>query len=141
MRVQGRLIKSGRWWAVEIPILHIYTQGRTRGDARDMAKDAVESLIERSGFKIVVYPSESNEFTIGSNNEQAFMAFILKQQRSFHKLTVREVARRLGSSSPRAYSKYEEGAVKPSFEKFNQLLEALDEHIEPVLTIVKKHAG
>jgi predicted RNase H-like HicB family nuclease len=141
MRVQGKIIKSGNWWAVEIPILLIHTQGRSKSEAYKMAKDAVEALVEAREFKATIYPGEGHDFTLGSNSERILMALILRQQRSYHKLTVREVARRLGSSSPRAYSKYEEGAVKPSFEKFNQLLQALDEHSEPVLTLVKKHAG
>jgi len=43
MKIEGKLIRSGKWRAVEIPLLKIYTQGRIRKDAYRMAKDAIES--------------------------------------------------------------------------------------------------
>jgi transcriptional regulator with XRE-family HTH domain len=61
------------------------------------------------------------------------MAFALKQQRAGHQLSVRDVARKLGSKSPTAYSRYESGRVGLTLDKFAQLLRAIDPGLEPVL--------
>ncbi len=46
MKIEGKLIKSGKWWAVEIPLLLIYTQGKTKRHAYLMAADAVEAIVD-----------------------------------------------------------------------------------------------
>lgn len=38
----------------------------------------------------------------------------------------REAAKRMGSTSPNAYARYEQGMVKPSFQKYEQLLHAVN---------------
>ena len=136
MKIEGKLIKSGKWWAVEIPLLLIHTQGRTKKEAYEMAADAVEAIIEEKGFKVTITEGPDNIFSIGSNNDCLLMALALKQQRTDHHLSVRDVAKRLGSDSPSAYSRYEQGKVKPSLDKFSQLLKAIDPHLEPVLKVV-----
>ena len=40
MKIEGKLIKSGKWWAVEIPLLLVHTQGKTKRQAYLMAADA-----------------------------------------------------------------------------------------------------
>ncbi len=141
MKVQGFLHKEKGGWAVEMPLLLIFTQGHTKKNAYAMAKDAVESLVEKDGFAVKIHPGEGNDFTLSANDDQALMAFILKQRRAVSGLTVREVAKRLGSNSPRAYSKYEEGATKPSLEKFSELMQAIDAHADLVLNVVKKRTA
>ena len=136
MKIEGKLIRSGKWWAVEIPLLKIYTQGRSRKDAYGMAKDAIESIIDEKGFAVTVTEGTADTFMVGSSNDTLLMALALKQQRSSVRLSVRDVARNLGSNSPAAYSRYETGKVKPSLDKFTQLLKAIDKSIEPVLTIM-----
>ena len=136
MKIEGRLIQSGKWWAVEIPLLLIYTQGRTKKDACAMAADAVEAVIDATGFKVTITDGPDNTFCIGSNNDSLLMAFALKQQRTDRHLSVRDVARRLGSDSPAAYSRYEQGKVKPSLDKFSQILKAIDPRLEPVIKVV-----
>lgn len=140
MKVQGLLHKQKSGWAVELPLLLIFTQGNSKKDAYAMAKDAVESLVEKVGFAVAVHPGEGNEFTLSATDDQALMAFILKQRRAASGLTVREVAKRMGSNSPRAYSKYEEGATKPSLEKFSELMQAIDDNADLVLNVVKRTA-
>lgn len=135
MRIEGNIQKSGSWWAVEIPLLFIYTQGKTKKEACFMIKDAVECLIDRKDFKVTIYPGEGSLFSLGSNDDSLLMAFALKQQRAHYKLSVREIAKRLGSNSPSSYSRYEQGKVKPSIDKFSQLLRAIDKSLEPVLKI------
>jgi DNA-binding XRE family transcriptional regulator len=136
MKIEGKLIRAGKWWAVEIPLLKIYTQGKSRKDAYCMAKDAIESIIDEKDFTVTVTEGLADTFMVGSSNDTLFMALALKQQRSSLHLSVRDVAKNLGSNSPAAYSRYEQGKVKPSLEKFSQLLKAIDQRLEPVLTIM-----
>ena len=137
MRFEGTLIKpdgkKNRFWGVEIPILHIHTQGKTRKDALSMAKDAIESLLEKKEFRVCVHSGEADTFTVDSDNSTAFIAFMLKRQRQFRGLSVREVAARLDSKSPNAYAQYEQGKVKPSMDKLVELMQAIDPDFEPVL--------
>ncbi len=136
MRIEGKLVKSGKWWAVEIPLLLVHTQGKTKKEAYKMAADAVKSIIDEKGFKVTISEGSDDTFSIGSNNDSQLMALALKQQRADHHLSVRDVARRLGSNSPSAYNRYEQAKVKPSLDKFSQLLKAIDPRLEPVIKVV-----
>lgn len=135
MRIEGRLQKSSNYWAAEVPLLFIYTQGKTKKEAYLMVKDAIEELVEKDDFSADIAPGDDNRFSVGSNNETLLMAFALKQQRSQRLLSIRDVALRLGSNTPSAYSRYENGKVKPSLDKFSQLLRAIDESLEPIIKI------
>jgi len=136
MKIEGTLIRAGSWWAVEIPLLKIFTQGRSKNDAYCMAKDAIESIVDEKNFTVSVTPGTGNTFMVGSNNEVLLMALALKQQRSSRHMSVRDVARNLGSNSPASYSRYEQGKVKPSLNKFSQLLKAIDPRLDPVLKVL-----
>lgn len=136
MRIEGRLIKSGTWWAVEVPLLFIFTQAKTKAKAYEMAKDAIEYIVDEKGFEVTVYPGPDHAFSVGSNQEALLMAFVLKQQRLHRHLSVRDVMKKMGSSSPAAYSRYEQGDVKPSLDKFTQLLRAIDDKMIPVLKVI-----
>jgi DNA-binding XRE family transcriptional regulator len=136
MKIEGKLIRSGKWWAVEIPLLLIYTQGKTKKDAYLMAADAVEAIVDEKNFKVKVTEGPDNTFSVGSSNDTFLMALALKQQRAEHHLSVRDIAKRLGSNSPSAYSRYEQGKIKPSLDKFTQLLKAIDPSLEPILKVV-----
>ena len=138
MRFEGTLIKpdgkKNRYWGVEIPILNIHTQGKGRKDALAMVKDAIEGLLDKKEFHVRIHATiETNVFTIDSDNPTAFIAFMLKRQRQFRGLTVRDVAGRLNSKSPNAYAQYEQGKVKPSMDKLVELMRAIDPEFEPVL--------
>lgn len=135
MRIEGHLHKSGRWWAVEVPLLCLYTQGKSRNDAYAMVKDAIEMAVGQDNFEATVFPGAGDSFSVAANDETALLAFALRQQRSSRGLTIRAVATRLGSTSPTAYSAYESGRRRPSFEKFTTLLRAIDDRITPVLTV------
>lgn len=135
MRIEGKIQKSGNYWAVDIPLLLIYTQGKTKKEAFLMAEEAVNELIEIKGFKVSAAELGEGTFSVSSNNDSMLMAFALKQQRLQRGLSIRDVAARLGSNSPTAYSRYEKGSVKPSLDKFSELLRAIDNDLEPVLKI------
>ncbi len=126
MKIEGKLIRPDKWWAVEIPLLLIYTPGKTKKEAYLMAADAVTAIVDEKGFSVKATEGPDNTFSIGSNNDSLLMALALKQQRAEHHLSVRDIAKRLGSNSPSAYRRYEHGKVKPSLDKFTQLLKAID---------------
>jgi len=136
MKIEGKLIPAGKWWAVEIPLLKIFTQGKSRKDAYFMAKDAIEAIIDEESFTVSVTKGSADTFMVGSSNDTLLMALALKQQRSSMHMSVRDVAKNLGSNSPAAYSRYEQGKVRPSLDKFSQLLKAIDSRLEPVLTVM-----
>jgi len=124
MRFEGKLIRDGRFWLAEIPLLDGMTQGRTRKEALAMAADWLETMIDRKGFRAFVYPRGSNEFEIAGNDVAAMTALLLKRRRQATGASLRQVAERLGASSRNAYARYERGEAVPSMEKLDALLKA-----------------
>ena len=125
MRFEGRMHKEGRFWAIEVPILGVVTQGRTRSDAYLMVADAVEALVNRDGFSVEVFPGEDGYFEVGSSDFAPLTALMLKRQRLLNGVTLAEAAKRLGSSSPNTYARYEQGRTMPSVEQLGRLLAAV----------------
>ena len=125
MRFSGRIFKTGRFWAIEVPILGVTTQGRTRKDAFLMIADAIEMLVNKTAVKVEVYPGQGDYFEIGANDEAVLTAFLLRRQRTRAGLTLAEVARRLGAPSLNAYARYEQGRSVPSVAKLTILLAAV----------------
>lgn len=122
MRFIGRVFKSGRYWAIEVPILNVTTQGRSRKEAYLMIADAIESLVNKSGFSIKVFPGKGEYFEIGSNDEATLTAFLLRRERARSGLTLAEVAKRLGVRSHNTYARYEQGRSVPTVPKLTELL-------------------
>ena len=125
MRLSGRVFKVGKSWAIEVPILGVVTQGHTKKEAYEMIADAIESLVNKKGFKVEVYPGKGDYFELGFPDLSTLTAFLLRRQRMKHGLTLMEVANRLGSKSHNTYARYEQGKSIPTIEKFNKLLSAL----------------
>ena len=125
MRLSGRVFKVGKSWAIEVPILGMVTQGYTKKEAYEMIADAIESLVNKKGFKVEVYPGKGDYFELGSPDLSTLTAFLLRRQRIKQGLTLVEVANRLGSKSHNTYARYEQGKSIPTIEKFNKLLSAL----------------
>lgn len=133
MRVEGRIVRSGKWWAIEIPVLDVYTQGRTRKDAFEMLRDAVLTLSDDARFELEVYPGRGQRFEAGSKDAARFYALVLKRQRQARGLSLREVSERLGAKSRNAYARYERGLAVPTIQKFAELLKAVNPNIELVV--------
>ena len=131
MRMAGRVFKTGKYWAIEVPLLGIVTQGLTEADAFEMIIDAILSLVNKEGFKIEVFPGKNHYFEIGSPDIATLTAFLLRRQRKIHGLTLVEVSRRLGAKSHNSYARYEQGLSVPTIEKLSELLSALspDNHL------------
>lgn len=125
MRLAGQVFKSSKFWAIEVPILGVVTQGRTKKEAFEMISDAIETLVNKKGFKMEVFPGKDSYFEVGSSDVATLTAFLLRRQRMKHGLTLLEVTERLGAKSHNTYARYEQGKSVPTIEKFNELLSAV----------------
>lgn len=125
MRFEGRAFKAGGHWAIEVPILGVTSQGRSRKDAYRMIADAIESLVNRASFRVVVHPGKGPYFEIGASDEAALTAFLLRRTRLRAGLTLAEAAKRLGAKSLNAYARYEQGRAVPTVVKLSKLLAAV----------------
>jgi hypothetical protein len=125
MRLAGRVSTVGRFRAIEVPILGVASQGRTKKHAHRMIADAIESLVGKANFKVRVYPSAGKYFEIGASDEAALTAFLLRRARLRAGLTLAEVAKRLGAKSLNAYARYEQGRAVPTIVKLSKLLAAV----------------
>ena len=134
MRLAGKIFKDGKFWVIEVPVLGVVTQGRTRKEAYEMIADAIESLANQKDFKIDVYSGKGDYFEIGSADVAGLIAFLLKRQRTKHGLTLGEVAERLGAKSNNTYARYEQGKSVPTIEKLNRLLTVVSPGKDFVLT-------
>ena len=141
MKIEGKISPprgaKNKFWGAEIPLLEIYTQGKSKADAYLMAKDAVETLVDKKGFEITCSPTKGNGFMLSANDSAAFIAFILGRLRSNHHLTARQMAERLGSSSPNAYARYEQGMAMPKLDTLEELLLAIDPALGLVLVSIE----
>lgn len=127
MLIEGRIWKDGTWWLAQSEIADVMTQGKTRTEAAMMLADAIESLVDRKGFKLTVrdVDREAGTVTIEANEPSVLAALVLRRQREAHGLSLAQVVERLGQTSKTAYARYEQGEVLPSIEKFDELLRAV----------------
>ena len=128
MRFAGRVFRVAGYWAVEVPILEVVSQGRTRKDALAMIADAVESLANRPGFTLSVFPGKGEYFEVGSEDQATLTALLLRRARQRSGLSLSQVARRLGVTSTNAYARYEQGRSIPTVQKLSQLFAAVSSH-------------
>jgi hypothetical protein len=134
MRFAGRVFKSGRLWAIEVPILNLVSQGRTKKEAYEMIADAIETLVNKPDFRIYLFPGKGEYFEIGASDESALTAFLLRRERAKSGLTLADVARKLGSKSVNTYARYEQGRTVPTVPKLSELLSAVASRKDFVLT-------
>ena len=128
MMIAGRIWKDGSWWLAESEIADVITQGKTRTEAAAMLADAIESLVDRSSFRVTVRDAPSagdGGVTVEANDPAALVALVLRRQRQASGLSLADVVEKLGQTSKTAYARYEQGDVMPSMEKFEELLRAV----------------
>lgn len=124
MRFEGKVFRDGRFWLAEIPLLGAMTQGRTRKEALVMIVDWLVTMADRDDFLAVVHPTTGTDFEISGSDAAAMTALLLRRRREASGASLREVAARLGSSSPNAYARYERGDTVPTVDKLDALLKA-----------------
>ena len=126
MRFAGRVFKVGRWWAIEVPVLDVVTQGRTKRDAYRMMADAIESLVDKEGFEVEVHPGKGDYFEVSGEDQATLFAFMLRQRRVAAGLSLEDLRRRLRLKSRNAYARYEQGLSVPTVDKLAELLAAVE---------------
>ncbi|MGB5695723.1 MAG: type II toxin-antitoxin system HicB family antitoxin [Polyangiales bacterium] len=141
MRFEGRVLKAGKWWSIEVPDLGAFSQGRTRKDAYAMIRDAIEAMIDKPGLSIDLHRGKGSYFEVSSTDDAALVAFFLKQQRGLSGKTLEQVVHNLGQTSVNAYARYEQGASVPTIDKLTELLRALDPDADFVLRKSVIHKG
>jgi predicted RNase H-like HicB family nuclease len=124
MRFEGNVVRDGKFWLAEIPLLDAMTQGRTRKEALQMVADWMETIVNRDGFKAEVYPRGRDEFEISGSDAAAMTALLLRRRREATGASLRDVASRLGATSRNAYARYERGDTVPTVDKLDELLKA-----------------
>jgi predicted RNase H-like HicB family nuclease/DNA-binding XRE family transcriptional regulator len=124
MRFAGSLVKDGRWWLAEIPILDALTQGRTRREALAMVKDWLETAVNRSDFRATIHEIGRGDFEVSGSDATSMVALLLRRRRAASGVSLREMASRLGATSRNAYARYERGEAAPTLEKLDALLKA-----------------
>jgi DNA-binding XRE family transcriptional regulator len=124
MRFEGQLVRAGRFWLAEIPLLDAMTQGRTRVEALEMIADWVETMVNREGFRATSYSTSKKDFELSGSDAAAMTALLLRRRREASGASLSEIAERLGLSSRNAYARYERGETVPTLEKLDQLLKA-----------------
>ncbi len=117
----------------EIPLLDVVTQAHAKREILAMVKDAIETLVGDKTFSVRVTMHE-NVVCIDSSETKHLIALILKRQRRKRKLTLEDVSEKLHAKSINEYAQYEQGKHLPSFEKFEQLLNAIDPKLAPVIS-------
>lgn len=127
MRLIGNVYEDGKFWLVEVPMLDAMTQGHTKREALEMAKDLVESLANRPGFSAVVHPGTESDFEVSSTDVRGMIGLVLRRQRERSGLSLAQAAQRLGVKSRNAYARYERGTSVPTVEKLGQLIKAVSE--------------
>lgn len=71
MRFEGKVVRDGRWWLAEIPLLGAMTQGRTRKEAFEMIADWLETMINTKGFRATVHARGTTEFEVTGTDAAA----------------------------------------------------------------------
>ncbi len=133
----GHFWKEGKYWVITVPSLEITTQGKSKKDALRMMADAVECHVDKSHFKAKATLCEkSSNFTLSSNDEPELIALFLKRQRQINHLTIREVAKKLGYTSPSAYSQYESGKHIPGLDKISKFISVMNPKAKFALEVV-----
>lgn len=124
----GKIWKEGKFWLVEVPALDIMTQGRTKNEAYEMIKDAIESHVRAEEFEIDVIPESTGTFILSvesPENTALLLGLMLKRLRAKSNLSLEEMRERLGVRSRYNYAQYEKGGILPGFTQMSNFLEAM----------------
>lgn len=131
MELLGKIWRDGKFWLVEVPVIDVCTQGRTRKEALMMIQDAILELLksyfnehEIQNLQLQVTDHGKDEIGIKASDNNVISSFSLIRQREMSKSTVREAAHRLGSNSPNSYAQYERGKMRITLDQYERLLYA-----------------
>jgi hypothetical protein len=101
-----------------------------------MLADAVELLVDRTDFKVHVHVAKKgSELGLSASDPDLLIALMLRRQREKYGLTLQQLAQRLGSKSPNAFARYEQGKARPTLSKLIELIKAIDPELAPTLKL------
>lgn len=124
-----------KYHSVVLPELGIFTQGKNYKDCLDMAKDALESLLEVEDIEVKIL--SKNSFTVSARDLRPLMGRFLETIRENAGLSIREVSSRLGKKSPNFYAQYESGKSLPSVEMLSSFVKAMSPNEDVVISLKK----
>ena len=134
MKFEGKVFKDHedeKYYSVVIEELGVYTQGKTLKECYEMAKDAIEMVVDKKGFSVEIFPAGKGIFYFVPNNINFVLAKMLMVMRANSEMTVKEIIFTLGEKSETGYRRYEQGKTKISVEKFAELSSVFNK--EPIL--------
>ena len=140
IKFEGKLWKTGRYWAIVIPTLDVASQGKSKKNALNMIQEAVELMVDRRGFAVKVTLLSKNQFALQANrakDDRYLLALMLKNQRAKHGLSLRGIADRLGISK-NAYAQYEQARAVPSITKVEEFIHVMSKQAHVVLDIINE---
>jgi hypothetical protein len=123
MNIQGTMSfdKATNLYAVALPMLGIWTQGKDINEGFIMAKDALRMMYPELTFELYWENKTTGSFGV-STVDKAVVPIILKEARLASGMSLMEVAKRLGYSNQNSIYAYESGIREPSVSKFQELL-------------------
>lgn len=123
MIVRGSITKASCLYAVEAPALDLHTQGRTKAKALRMAMAWVRDLLDKQDLAVAALPDKTGPgFILRCADAAVLVGLVLRRRRTAAGLTLRQVAKRMGSAAPNAFARYESGASLPSVAQLDRLL-------------------
>ncbi len=126
MMITGRVEKEeGIWWSAHCDIAGVFTQGKSKLDAMKQLAAAFEDVVDTKGFKVTVTDRGDGTVLVEANEPGSLLAIVLRYQREVNKLSLSDVAEKIGASSRNAYARYEQGAAMPKLDTVYQLLAAV----------------
>lgn len=90
-----------------------------------MTEDWFRTMIGRKGFTVAVEAVRDHEFEVFTADSRSMISLLLRRQRQKSRLSLAQVAERLGAKSRNAYARYEQGVSVPTVDKLDELLRAV----------------
>ena len=134
MFIQGHYRQFGNQWLAEIPLLYTVISSKP-GEGKAALIVGLERLAQKLKMDIgLIQDIERDRFFFEVKNINQFLPIILKRTRRAKKLSIGDVAKKLGYSSRNSYAQYEYGKTKLSFAKYFEFIEAMDPKAKLVLS-------
>jgi hypothetical protein len=137
MLIEGRLSKIGKQWTAEIPLLQTMVAAKPM-EPVEHALDKLEDLAKDHGLRLNILSKEEEKFFVEIQNLEDFFPLVLKRKRIAKKLSIADVAKRLGNSSRNSYAQYEYGKTKLTLQKYAEILHVIDPQLQIVVSTISQ---
>lgn len=133
MKLRGNLIKDGKWWVATVPAVEVASQGKTQAEAIMMVMDAMALLIEdmsEEHIKLEAQKLPGKEFLVSTMTPTPIICLMLRNIRKKTGVSVRGLAKSVGTKGANTVFQFERGKHEPSISKLQSLMNALGRDIE-----------